>query len=662
MPASSPLLERAQELADAGDNTALVQYLGTREVREIQDSSNLALLYGTAQARLGRHKEGLRWLETALELARKQDERAIERRALNARGALAMVAGKMDEAADFFTQGLMAASRDRDAAMTGRCSNNLGILSHLQGRYAESIGSWGISVGAFAQSGERRGVAECRHNLGIAYRQQGSFNRALAEAERAVAEAEATGDRTLWAMTVRGRAEVYVARGEVGPARKSLDQVREVRSRLPNPVDEAEDLRVTAAMLAVEGRLTAAEQLLRGAIGRAKAHGQPQLLAEATRDLAYVLSRSGRRSEAQAAARAAKVMFTDLGAEGEIRRLATHDWEEDFAAELSRSLKPLHEAQVLADAGKYSELISYLGERPKEELERSPMLALLSGIGHTRMGRLELGAQWAKVALSRAQVLRDRNLEVRALNVCGAVALERGGIHEATYFFSQAQEQALQENDLSTVGRCANNLGIIANMEGDYPRAVLAYTRSIAVYQKAGYNRGVAEAQHNLGIAYREQGLLDEALQAAHEAVQEAERLGDAALKAQAMAGRAEIRIARREPALAVQEAGAALEIHRQLGDAVRESEDLRIMAVGLGVLGQTEQAEQILRDVVNRATQHQRPLLAAVAQRDLAYLLQRKGQERMARELALTARSAFDRLGATVEIEKLDVLVGDAE
>lgn len=85
-------------------------------------------------------------------------------------------------------------------------------------------------------------------------------------------------------------------------------------------------------------------------------------------------------------------------------------------------------------------------------------------------------------------------------------------------------------------------------------------------------------------------------------------------------------------------------------------------MAGAAAIAGQTEQAEQILRDVVNRATQHQRPLLAAVAQRDLAYLLQRKGQERMAKDLALTARSAFDRLGATVEIEKLDVLVGDAE
>src|SRR2546430_11869182 len=65
----------------------------------------------------------------------------------------------------------------------------------------------------------------------------------------------------------------------------------------------------------------------------------------------------------------------------------------------------------------------------------------------------------------RARVLRDRALEVRALNVCGAIALERGGLTDATFFFTRAQEEATQDNDMATVGRCANNLGIIARSE-----------------------------------------------------------------------------------------------------------------------------------------------------------------------------------------------------
>ena len=188
----------------------------------------------------------------------------------------------------------------------------------------------------------------------------------------------------------------------------------------------------------------------------------------------------------------------------------------------------------------------------------------------------------------RARMLGDRTLEVRALNVSGAVALERGGIDEAAYFFTRAQEQAMQDNDMATVGRCANNLGIIANMQGDYARAVGAYTRAIAAYEQAGSHRGIAESRHNLGITYREQGRLDHALQAA-----------DA---------------------------------------AVRDAEDM-------------------LRAVIARATEHDRPLLVATAQRDLAGVLHRIGDRAAATATARAARATFGRLGAKAEVDKLDAL-----
>src|SRR5881296_1619493 len=223
MPTSSLVVDTAQQLAAAGHHAEVVAYLGARGRTELEDSPSLALLYGTAQARLGRHDEGIRWLDQALDQARKQDEQAVERQALNARGAVAFVRGRIDEAADYFTQALMAASRDGDHATTGRCSNNLGIISHLRGRRTEAIGSWEIAVAAFHRAGLRQGVAECQHNLAISYREQGEFDRALLEADAAVAEAEATGDRTLQAMTLRGRAELRLVRSELELARRDLD-------------------------------------------------------------------------------------------------------------------------------------------------------------------------------------------------------------------------------------------------------------------------------------------------------------------------------------------------------------------------------------------------------------------------------------------------------
>src|SRR6267378_1872592 len=526
---ASPVLAKARALAAAGHHAAVVEFLGARDQSELAEPT-LALLYGIAQARLGRHEQGLQWIDQALTAARQRREHGVERHALNARGAIALVSGNLTEAADFCTQALMAASRDGDHATTGRASNNLGIISHLRGRHAEAISSWEIAAAAHHRAGMQAGAA-----------------------------AEASHDEALFALTLRGRAEIRAVRSEPELARRELDRIRVVRGQMPDPVAEAEDLRIQALVLVVENQLPRAEKALREVIGRAELHARLLLQGEATRDLAKVLLLTGRTGEAEAAAQTAKGIFAQMGAESEIRKLAALGWDEVFAAQLSGSLAPIHVAQQFADAGRYAELLTYLEQRSKDELEESALLTLLLGIAHSRLGRLEVGQQWAMVAQLRARSLKDRMMEVRALNVCGAIALERGGIDEATYFFTRAQEEATDGNDMVTVGRCANNLGIIANMQGDYRRAVIAYTRAIAAYEQAHFARGVAEARHNLGIVCRAQGRLDRALETAQIAIQEAQALGDQQIIAQAIAGLAEILVARGEADRALTEIERAI-------------------------------------------------------------------------------------------------------
>src|SRR5712691_3531242 len=659
---ASPVIAKARALAAAGHHTAVVEFLGARDQSELADPT-LALLYGIAQARLGRHDQGLQWIDQALAAARQRREHGVERHALNARGAIALVSGNLTEAADFCTQALMAASRDGDHATTGRASNNLGIISHLRGRHAEAISSWEIAAAAFHRAGLQSGEADCQHNLANAYREQGALDKALSIADQAISAAEASHDETRFAMTLRGRAEIRAIRSEPELARRDLDRIRVIRSQMPDPVAEAEDLRIQALVLVAENQVARAEKALREVIGRAELHGRLLLQGEATRDLAVLLRTTNRMSDAQAAAQSAKGIFVEMGAESEIRKLAGQGWDEAFAAELRGSLAPIHVAQQFADAGKYAELLTYLEQRSKDELEESALLTLLLGIAHSRLGRLEVGQQWAMVAQLRARSLKDRMMELRALNVCGAIALERGGIDEATYFFTRAQEEATDDNDMATVGRCANNLGVIANMQGDYKRAVIAYTRAIAAYEQAHFARGVAEARHNLGIVCRAQGQLDRALEIANQAIQEAERLGDRQLTAQAIAGLAEVRVARGESELAKQEVERAIAVHRELKDPVREAEDLRILAGALALTEKTnrEAAETMLRDVIARATEHGRPLLLAMAERDLAHLLIEGGDAAAGKAAAQRARSSFQRLSARAEIDKLDDLLETA-
>jgi tetratricopeptide (TPR) repeat protein len=515
-----------------------------------------------------------------------------------------------------------------------------------------------MAIAAFEQEGLRGSAAQARLNLALTYRDQGALDRALDQAQKAVAAAAEAGELLVVAQARRARAEIWLARGELQRAELDIAGATQLHRTLGDAVGEAEALRVSAALRVARGNAADAERMLRDVIARTEASGVSQIVAGATADLAVLLRRAGKHAEARTAARAAQAMFTTLGAEGELRKLAAHDWEDELAAELHRALEPLHEAEGLVSRGRYAELLAYLKQRSEAQLEKSPTLALLYGIGHARLARLDDGQRWAMVALAGARRHSDRPLQMRALNVCGAIALERGAIPDATNYFARAQELAVQDGDQATLGRCANNLGIVECLQGDYGRAVGSYTRALAAYQQARHEPGVAEAQHNLGIAYRELGKLDRALEAADTALLHANRLGDRRLKAQALAGRAEISLARGEPALARREVERALATHRELHDTVLEVEDLRILALAMAALNQQAEAEALLRDVIARATPHARPLLIASAQRDLARLLAGRGLGAEAVALARTARASFDRLGAVREVRLLEALL----
>ena len=151
----------------------------------------------------------------------------------------------------------------------------------------------------------------------------------------------------------------------------------------------------------------------------------------------------------------------------------------------------LGEAQRLAEAGRYQELLDYLEPSSGEAMDRSPTLALLYGGANARLGRDDEAAMWVELALDRAKQQGDLAVEARALNVCGAIALEAGRLEEAESFFTRGLDAAKRQDDHSTVGRCSNNLGIIADQRGDYGKAQSWYRLALAAYQQVGWDRGV---------------------------------------------------------------------------------------------------------------------------------------------------------------------------
>jgi len=325
---------------------------------------------------------------------------------------------------------------------------------------------------------------------------------------------------------------------------------------------------------------------------------------------------------------------------------------------MSGSLVRLVEAQRLTEAGRYQELLDFLEPAGGDVLNQSPTLALLYGSANARLGRDEHATTWVDVALDRAKEQGDRAVEARALNLHGAIALEAGRPEEAESFLMRGLDAARRQDDHATVGRCSNNLGIIADLNGEYSQALSWYRLALAAYQQAGLDRGVAETRHNLAMTLLAQGKYKEALGESDHAVKETDRLGDLSLQALALAGRAEIRVEAGDAAFGRREVEWALSKRREVGDVVGEAYDLRVLAMALAASGELQEAEVLLRGVIEKGEELSRPYLAATAGRELASLLAESGRLDEARQVAQEAQEHFELLGAQAEAAKLEELV----
>jgi tetratricopeptide (TPR) repeat protein len=331
---SLELLNEVQALAESGRHATLVEQLEGVPAQDLEQSPTLALLFGIAQARLGHHKLGKRWVRTALDVARARNDQAIEARALNVLGAIAFDSGQVEDAYGYFTKGLAKAELLGDRATVGRCSNNLGAIASLRGEYGRAVGSHTMALAAFQQVRHRSGLAETLQNLAIAYRDRSDLKSALETDEQAMREATAAGDLALAATIESARAEIHALAGDADLALVGVQRALAQHQELGDVAGEAEDLRVLAGALWSLGEHTQALAILRDVLVRATKLNRALLVAQAERDLAKLLHELSRDQEAEDFARRARSGFEILGALVEVRRL------DELLTEITDSVRP----------------------------------------------------------------------------------------------------------------------------------------------------------------------------------------------------------------------------------------------------------------------------------------------------------------------------------
>jgi non-specific serine/threonine protein kinase len=217
---------------------------------------------------------------------------------------------------------------------------------------------------------------------------------------------------------------------------------------------------------------------------------------------------------------------------------------------------------------------------------------------------------------------RDAGQRIRgfALNTLAMVAMDRANYADANQLLDSVLVLRRELNDRTGIGVCLNNLGLVANLQGDSARALGLLKESAALFQGDGDVRNSGLALVNLGRVYLDLRDLDRASQTWTESLRLGAQLGGTLREEstfQGIEGLAEIAAARGQAQRAARLLGAVTELRRsaavpraaRLRNAYEEAEVLTRRALGDAAFaaaqldGATLTTERAVAEAIGRTT-----------------------------------------------------------
>lgn len=271
-------------------------------------------------------------------------------------------------------------------------------------------------------------------------------------------------------------------------------------------------------------------------------------------------------------------------------------------------------------------------------------LRRLGGI-HRRRHELDAAAELSRRSFEVASSADDRALAGEALNALAMVYFARGDWERARQELEHAL--AVAGDAAALRARIEQNLGTMANVEGDLDTALEHYERSFEAFRAAGDRRGCAIACHNIAMNKADRELWPEADASFRASLQIAESIGDVNLRGLALLNRTEVHIARQEFDAGKQSAEEALRIFDELGARDLKAEAYKFIGVIYRETGRMELAEARLKTAVDLSSEIGAVLAQAEATRELAVLYGQLGRNQETLKFLNTAMRLFGRLNA---------------
>lgn len=271
-------------------------------------------------------------------------------------------------------------------------------------------------------------------------------------------------------------------------------------------------------------------------------------------------------------------------------------------------------------------------------------LRRLGGI-HRRRHELDAAAELSRRSYEVASSTDDRTLVGEALNALAMVHFARGDWDRARQELHQALSVAGESAPLRA--RIEQNLGTMANAEGDLDTALEHYERSFDAFRAAGDRRGCAIACNNIALNKADRALWAEADASFRASLEIAESIGDVNLRGLALLNRTEVHIARQEFDAGKHSAEEALRIFDELGARDLKAEAYKFIGVIYRETGRPQLAEARLKTAVELSREIGAVLAQAEATRELAVLYSQMGRNQDTLKLLNASLRLFGRLNA---------------
>lgn len=311
-----------------------------------------------------------------------------------------------------------------------------------------------------------------------------------------------------------------------------------------------------------------------------------------------------------------------------------------------------------------------LGDAPDDEVEwYRQAVGLLPADEETQL--LADALRWHGSVLrdhgrtSEAEPLYQRSLEIstrleydagraHALNCQASLAQRRGDTAATVRLLTDALALAEQCGETRLVGMLQQNLGILADIQGN-PTAALAYHRvSLCTFESTNDLQLLCWALNNVGYFYVKEGHYAEAREAFDRALGIARARGDLMSEGIILESSAELHLVLGETREAFVAVGRALEIAEQRGDDVRRAAALKQRGAYERMVGLPGDAVDTLRVAMTLSAVGEDALLGAEILYQFGLALDAAGDAQSARDVWQAALEAFERIGARQWIDRV--------